>query len=358
MNAFSTVAPPAVVVTSVEELLDQVLAVGAAAEVEFEVLSDAGALRSLWARSAAVVVGVDQAAAVAAMLLPRRAEIYLVGLDDDRDLVYSWSVPLGAAVVLLPSGVGWLTGAVADAVGSHTRSGRLLAVVGASGGAGASTLAAGLATVAAQRGQSCLLVDADPLGGGIDLLMGAEKAPGWRWPRLKGARGHLGDLGGQLPQVDGVDVLSMSRNEWFDPGAEATRAVLLSATRSHELVVVDLPRLLGPASQEVLGRADVVLVAAVADLRGIAAGARLVEYLSGSCNPAGLVVRIPRPRTVAAETVAEGLGLPLLARVSEDTGLREGAERGDPPGRAARSPLARACQIVLDRPELKVRPAA
>ena len=27
------------------------------------------------------------------------------------------------------------------------------------------------------------LVDLDPMGGGLDLLLGAESTPGWRWPR-------------------------------------------------------------------------------------------------------------------------------------------------------------------------------
>jgi secretion/DNA translocation related CpaE-like protein len=348
----------AVVVTADEELLDQVLAVAAAVDVELEVLPDAGAVRSRWAGAAAVLIGVDQASAVAAMMLPRRAEAYVVGPDHARDLLHAWSVPLGAAVASLPSGVGWLTGAVADAVGSRIGGGRLLAVVGASGGAGASTCAAGLVVTAALRAQRCLLVDADPLGGGIDLLLGAERAPGWRWPRLIAARGHLGDLAGQVPRVDGVDVLSMARTESSDPGPDAMKAVLISATRSHDLVVVDLPRTLGPAGREVLRRADALVLTAVADLRSIAAGTRLLEQLGDVSGTTGLVVRVPRRRTVGPETVAEGLGLPLLAWVAEDPSLRAGAERGDPPARMSRSALGRACRAVLDWPELNARPAA
>ena len=44
-----------------------------------------------------------------------------------------------------------------------------------------------------------MLIDADPRSGGLDLLLGAERTAGWRWPRLATARGHLGDLTGQLP---------------------------------------------------------------------------------------------------------------------------------------------------------------
>jgi Mrp family chromosome partitioning ATPase len=86
------------------------------------------------------------------------------------------------------------------------------AFMGGSGGVGATTLAAGLAFVAA-RTQRTMLIDADPRSGGLDLLLGAERTPGWRWPRLATARGHLGDLTGQLPSIDGIDLLSMARGE-------------------------------------------------------------------------------------------------------------------------------------------------
>ena len=82
----------------------------------------------------------------------------------------------------------------------------------------------GLAFVAARSGQRTALVDLDPAGGGLDLLVGAERLDGWRWPRLASARGHLGDLGDQLPCVDGVEVLSMGR------GVDAVRPPSEAAT--------------------------------------------------------------------------------------------------------------------------------
>jgi Flp pilus assembly CpaE family ATPase len=108
----------------------------------------------------------------------------------------------------------------------------------------------------------------------------------------------------------------------------------------------------------VLRRADAVVLTAVADLRSIAAGTRLLEQLGDVSGTTGLVVRVPRRRTVGPETVAEGLGLPLLAWVAEDPALRAGAERGDPPARMPRSALGRACRAVLDWPELNARPVA
>jgi secretion/DNA translocation related CpaE-like protein len=348
------------VLTADLELLDDVLAVAAAAGVEPQVVADAGSVRPLWAAAATVVVGVDQAAQLAKLVLPRRPDVFVVGQDTARDEVCAWSLPLGAAVVLLPSGAGRLSTALADATGPGAGQGQVVAVVGGSGGAGASTLASALAFVGAQRGLRTMLVDADPLGGGLDLLVGAERVPGWRWPRLAAARGHLGDLAGQLPQVEGVDVLSMARGPGVTesgPDVEQVRAVLLSATRSHQLVVVDVARQLSPAGREALRRADLGLLVVLAQLRAIAAAQHLVGQLEDACTALHLLVRLTRPRGLAADAVAESLGLPLAGMLAEDPSLSVGAARGEPPGRAARSPLARSCCAVLDDLTTTGRPA-
>lgn len=340
---------PAVVVTADLELLDHVLAVAAAAGVEPQVVADAGALRPLWASAPMVIVGVDQAPRVASLVLARRPQVFVVGEDSDRDEVCAWSLPLSAAVVVLPSGANRLTTALADANGAGPGQGQVVAVVGGSGGVGASTCAAALAVGAVQRGQATLLVDADPLSGGIDLLVAAERVPGWRWPRLSTARGHLGNLIGHIPQVDGLDVLSMDRSmEAGDgPDAEQMKAVLQSATRSHQLVVIDVPRSLTSAGREALRRADVVLLVALAQLRGIAAAQQMVGQLHDACARPLLLVRLTRPRNLSPDAVAAGLGLDLLAALPDDASVALGAARGEAPGRSARSPLGRSCRTVL-----------
>jgi secretion/DNA translocation related CpaE-like protein len=351
MDARSPGSSAVIVLTADLELLDHVLAVSAAAGVEPQVVADASSVRSVWASASTVVVGVDQAPQLAGMVLPRRPDVFVVGEEDDHDQVCAWSIPLGAAVVLLPSGANRLTTALVDATGQGAGNGQVLAVVGGCGGVGASTIAAALAFVGAQRGLSTLLVDADPIGGGIDLLVGAERIPGWRWPRLSTARGHLGDLSGQLPSVDGIDVLSMGRGQrQVDPGPDSDqmKSVLLSAARSYQLIVVDIPRHLTSAGREALRRSDFVLLVALAQLRGIATAQHVVSELEDACTAVNLLVRLTRPRNLSPEAVADGLGLPLVGSVADDPAVALGAARGEPPGRSARSPLTRSCGTVLD----------
>ena len=52
------------------------------------------------------------------------------------------------------------------------------------------------------------------VGRGLDLLLGAERVDGLRWPELTGLRGRVGGdaLLAALPEVDGVHVLAASRS--------------------------------------------------------------------------------------------------------------------------------------------------
>jgi secretion/DNA translocation related CpaE-like protein len=341
--------PTIVVSTADPDLLDHALSVVAAAGLEAEVISDPGSLRSRWGSASMVLVGVDQAPVVAELRLGRRAEVYLLSETTSATEAYQWSAPLGAAVVVVPANARWLSGAIAELSQRPTGTGQSLCVTGGSGGVGTSTLAAALAVAAARAGERSALVDLDQGGGGLDLLVGAERLDGWRWSRLAGARGHLGGLGDQLPCVDGVDVLSMGRGgEAVLPAPEALRAVLGAMTGGTGLGVLDVPRHLGGELLEVAATAvDNWLVVVRDDLRGVAAGRERVAELSGAGVRPGLVVRSGRSRLLDPESVAEGVGLDLWGVLADDPGLPVAAERGDPPGRSARSPLGQLARRLV-----------
>ena len=336
-------------VTADPELREHVLAVAAAVAAEVDLRAEVAELRRVWREPAMVVVGVDRAAEVVDLALPRRSEVYLVGREVDRDDTHLWSVPLGAAVVTFPDEAHHLASMMTYLTTGPHGTGRTVCVLGASGGVGVSTIAAGLAVSALRGGHPAMLVDADPDGGGIDLLLGAERTEGWRWGRLASARGHLGDLTGQLPRVDGVDVLAMGRETGGRgrPQPEQLSAVLTSASRSHDVVVVDLPRTFDPASHEVLRRADQVVLVVRADVRGVAAARSVAERLADLGRPVGIVVRLGRSRALDPATVGEALGLPVLGAAADEAAVVADAERGDPPGRSGRGELARVCRQVL-----------
>ncbi len=349
MDPRSSVDLTIVVSTTDPELLDHALSVVAAAGLEAEVASDPGFLRARWTSASMVLVGVDQGAALAELRLPRRAEVYLLTETGTAPEAYQWSVPLGAAVVVVPGNARWLSGAIADLSRRPSGSGQTICVAGGSGGVGTSTLAAGLAFAAARSGRRTALVDLDPGGGGLDLLVGAERLDGWRWPRLVAARGHLGDVGDQLPSVDGVELLSMGRGvEAVRPPAEAVRAVLGSLTATHDLTVVDVPRPLENARVEPLSTAGAWLLVVRDDLRGVTGGREGVRALEAVGVRPRLVVRTGRTRLLDPQTVAEGVGMDRYAVLGDEPGLLQAAERGDPPGRSGRSPLGQVARRLLE----------
>ena len=337
------------VLTTDDELLDRLLTTLAAVGLEPRVLSDPGAVRAVWREATAVVIGGDKAERLAALGLPRRADVFVAGEDRDSDELCRWSVPLGAAVAALPSADSWFAAALADATGRRTGAGRLLAVVGAVGGVGSSTCAAALAVTAAADGLRTVLIDGDLRGGGLDLLLGAEQLDGWRWPQLAHATGHVGDLSGQLPYVDGIDLLTGVRGGQppapIEIGAEQLATVLRSTTRSHDLTIVDLPRWLSPDVLEAARRAELTLLVVRSDLRGLAAAREVAAWLPSAGTQ--VLLRGRRVAGMSPDLVEESLGLPVVACLADEGSARLSAERGEPPGRLRRSRLGRACRQIL-----------
>lgn len=340
-----------VLVTADDTLLSRIQAVAATVGVQPAVVREPAGVRSLWAAAPLLVVGADAAAEVAGLRLPPRPGVLLVGRDEEPAVACAFSAELTASVLTLPGGAGALAAAFGGQGGRRPGSGRLIAVIGGSGGVGSSTWAAALAVEAARAGARTVLVDLDGRGGGLDLLLGAEQVEGWRWPRLSGARGFLGDLHAQLPHVEGLDLLAAARTGLpATPLApEPVRVVLASLLRSHALVVVDLPREPGAATVEALRQADEVQLLVRADVRGIAAGREAARTLAPACSRLGVLSRLGRLRGVDPDAVADALALPAVGVVPHDAGLVLAAERGEPPGRAARSPIARSCRAVLAR---------
>ncbi len=310
-------------------------------------------LRRAWRSAGAVLVGADSAARAADLVLRPRPEVWVLGRDDDRTATVAWSTRLRAAVATLPDDAPDLADALAGVAGGPGRA-TVVALSGGSGGVGTSTLAAALAVAGAREGRRVLLLDTDLLGGGLDVLLGAEHLGGWRWSRFATVRGHLGDLAGQLPRCDGVDVLAVDRaaREGAVLQTDQLAAVVGSAVGSHDLVVVDLPRVVSAAHDEVLRRAGRVLLVARADVRGVAAAEACRRDLAPRCRDLEVVVRTGRGLRLDPDLVADALDLPLAGVLEEDPGLPVAAERGDPPGHAARSSLGRLCAVLLEDREL------
>lgn len=339
--------PRPLAITDDQELLDDLLRIAAAAGVELDVAHAAAQARPHWMRAPLVVVGGDLADDLAATGPPPRQNVVVVTRAADDPDMWRRCVAVGAHTVLeLPEAERLLVEEFGDAAEPVTRAGTVLCVVGGKGGAGATVLASSLALTASRGGLRTLLVDADPLGGGVDVLLGQEEAQGARWPDVVGREGRVSFAALQeaLPTFGELTVLSAHRGEPVRIPREAMRVVLDAAQRGCDLIVVDLPRNLGEGEAEALARAAATIVVVPADLRGALAAAQTVTLLRPGTGDLRLVMRAG---ALDPEVVAASLSVPCVGVLPEVRGLVETLDRGDPPP-LRRSPLGRFCAELLD----------
>lgn len=335
--------------TTDDLLLDDLLRLAAAASITPLVEHDLLGLRRSWHAGSLVVVGHDLAEPLARTQPVRRSGVVVAGFAGGDD-VYRCAFDIGAeSVFRLPTDESALGDKLADALDGEVRTALTLAFVGGCGGAGATTLASAVALFGNRRGFRTMLIDGDPLGGGIELALGIEQDVGDRWPKLLNASGRVSAaaLRSALPSVNGLAVLSWDRSDVTVLPPETMSSVLSAAQRSSDLVVVDLPRRADPAVEEGFVRAGATLLVVPCDVRSVAAANRLVGPLRDVAGDLRVVARDPRVNGLSAADVASHLSLPLATRVGHERDLPAAMDQGrfDP---RPRGPLGRAASELLD----------
>ena len=232
--------------------------------------------RRSWVAASAVLLDLEGARRCAKLPLSRRGRLFVIGRTEpspdrmaDHDRGWRATHPHPACG---GGGSSWqLLSDAAEAAREVQRRGAVLAVVGARGGAGASVFA----TAIAHSATDPLLVDVDPWGGGLDLVLGSEDVPGLRWPELALQGGRVGwvALRAALPVHHGIAVLSAGR-AGGQVDAAALDAVVDAGCRGGATVVCDLPRRATPAVETALASADLVVLVTPADVRSCASRRR------------------------------------------------------------------------------------
>ncbi|WP_157544456.1 hypothetical protein [Jonesia quinghaiensis] len=229
--------------------------------------------------------------------------------------------------------------------------GVVLAVTGATGGAGTSLLAAALADELSTRGPTILL-DTHFGGAGLEVLLGMEDSTGVKWPELHDARGALDwtHLETQLPTWRGVHVVTCTRTAPVFPATPTVNTVLASAVAAGRNVVVDAPASIVHNHHHLLTHH---LVLAARNVCGVAGAAAL----AGLPSPGGgrsVVTSPQRPVSMTPQQVARYVRLPLAGEWPHVRGLAEAVEHGAtavdlPRGahKAARRVVARLTDLVV-----------
>lgn len=326
------------VLTRDPSLLDDLARLAAGAGVRLEVSGDPVTALASWSAAPLVVIGDDLVGEVADIAPPHRAGVVVVSQAPATD-VFRLALDVGASSVLeLPAGEAHLGALLADVEEAPGR-GLVIGVVGGAGGAGASTLACALGQVAGRAGPA-LVIDTDPVGPGLDRLLGLDETAGVRWDDLASSAGRLGSrsLREAVPRRDGVGVLTWAAGAATVPPVSTLRDVLAAGQRGHALVVLDLARHAGALSAELMARCDLVLAVTPATVTGIASTLRLVEPLADTSR-----LRLASRRgAVAPRDLAAATGVAVAFEVPEQRGLAEAVDLGLGPVRHRRTPLGRA----------------
>lgn len=348
-------------ITDDAHLLDEVLNLAARAHTDVEVAPDPVAARPHFGSASLVLIGVESAEACAKAQLPRRPGVVLVGAAGGTEPPWNLAQLAGAEhIALLPAAVPWLIDRLVGVAPDTHGSACVVAVVGGRGGAGASVLAAALAVTAARADLRVLLIDGDPLGGGLDLVLGWEGLDGLRWPGLAHTAGAVSPpvLVDALPSRGELAVLSCGRENEPNLSAEAMTTAVTAGRCGRDLVVLDLPRHLDSAARVALASVDHLLLVVPAELRACAAAARVVSSVQLYTEDVSVVVRGPAPGRLKAREIARALGLPLSGSLRSEPALARALERGEPPAGSGTGPLADLCRRVLGGWGLTKRVAA
>jgi secretion/DNA translocation related CpaE-like protein len=326
-------------------LVADVQRLSAAAGVLPDVVADPAQALRWWTAAPVVLVGPDAAGVLASSSPPRRPRVFVLARSPVGDGLFRDALGVGAETVAgLPESETWLVELLTDVGDGGAAPGVTIGVLGGSGGAGATVFAAALAQVAADVGPT-LLVDADPIGAGIDRVLGLESTDGIRWDSMLQTTGRLSSrsLREALPRAGDLAVLSWPPDRPASLQAFAMREVLSAGRRGFEVVVLDLPRHHDAVVEETITRCDHVVLVSTLTVPGVTSAARVAARLPEFTPARHLVTRGTRAG-VTPESASRLLRMPLLASMGDQRGLDEAIDLGVGPARSRRGALARAAR--------------
>jgi cellulose biosynthesis protein BcsQ len=166
-----------------------------------------------------------------------------------------------------------------------------------------------------------VLVDGDPLGGGLETILADDLTTG----RHRSAVAETGAVSGAGDS--GLSLLTCARPDGTPIPPESMGHALSAMASNAELIVVDLPRTLGDSTRLAAAYATHSLLVAPVAERALVSAHRMLTQL-GSLGPRpGLVARLPARDLLSPQRLAELLRLPLsgVLRAGRDRSRVHGA---------------------------------
>lgn len=250
-------------------------------------------------------------------LARRGAKIVVVGAVNDINLLRDLGARGVSEYVMPPVALEEFVCSICRLYTDSDRS-RVIAVIGARGGVGASTIAHNLAwSIAERQQQRAALVDFDLAFGTAAFAF--DQAPSQSIADVLMAPDHAND-----DLLDNIVVRPTRRLQIFSAPASVERALRLDpksvehtlahVRRTGAWVVLDLPHDWTPWVKHTLLSADETVIVASPDLAGLAAAKNMLEALKTArpqLNPTVVLsmVGVPKRPEIGAKEFAEALGM-------------------------------------------------
>jgi secretion/DNA translocation related CpaE-like protein len=255
------------------------------------------------------------------------SDVVLVVVGASNTDTWSNALRLSANhIATIPESRDWL---IENLVQPTRSKGLSVAVVPASGGAGASLLSCGLAFHARQLFHDVVLVDLDENSASLDITFGLENQTGMRWQDFSNLSGSINgnDILRSLPNRENVGLLTHGKLTDSTPAPK--NLVLEKLNEACDLVVIDFPRASDKHfSIDAIAKCELVLVVTTATVRSCASAKRSISGLAGYAKNIELVVRNVPGSNLDPMQIAELLNTPLAATVNTDVRITEQIEQG------------------------------
>lgn len=223
------------------------------------------------------------------------------------------------------------------------------------GGAGKTSLAAGIGAALAALGKRVLCVDCDPLRN-LDLAMGMAEQAFMDFGDVAAGRAALEEAAVEHPRRPGLFLLNAPAFGGETLSGGDMRALAAQIRARFDFCLLDAPAGVGEAFRLALAASDRVLVVAGADALSRRAAQRVsMELGAFPAGAARLIVNRVRPAPFRApETTVDDImdyaGLPLMGLVPEDAAFSRALRRGLPVTVAEpKSAASRACARIARR---------
>ncbi|MCC7260769.1 MAG: AAA family ATPase [Alphaproteobacteria bacterium] len=241
------------------------------------------------------------------------------------------TVALDKALTVTPTQV------ESPAGGPATNPCKIIAVVGACGGAGVSTIATNLAyLIASKMGQRTIIFDPDPHFGTTALALDMEPSRGLLEAIEKPDR--VDSLFMERVMVKYNDKLSMlsaeddlARN--ITPHGDTADILFGELRKKHDCIVVDMPRHMNDFTRKVLAGADEVILVSELTVVGLRDAMRLADLIKNKlANPHITVVAnrtgIAKKGEMRPKSFEKNLGLPIAYQIPFDAEAYGSANTG------------------------------